>query len=160
MMNTKENQDNKFLEKAIQLSTQFKMDKGCGPFGCVIVKDNKIIGKGWNTVLKDKNPTAHAEINAIEDACRTLNNFQLTDCIAYCSSEPCPMCLGALYWARVKAVYYANSRENAAAAGFDDAFIFNELDTSAEKRKIPFHHYPSDEAKKVFEIWKKQGLHY
>ncbi|HET8572770.1 MAG TPA: nucleoside deaminase [Edaphocola sp.] len=152
--------DIEFLKEAIALSRQFTPENGCGPFGCVIVKEGQVIGKGRNTVLHDQNPTAHAEINAIADACKALNDYQLHNCVAYCSAEPCPMCLGALYWARVKAVYFANTRKDTAGAGFDDAFIYEELNVQNEIRRIPFYHIALDEAKTSFEKWRMQGTRY
>ena len=149
-----------FLKEAIALSQQFTPENGCGPFGCVIVKEGQVVGKGWNTVLHDKNPTAHAEVNAIAEACKNLNDYQLQDCIAYCSAEPCPMCLGALYWARVKAVYFANTRKDTAGAGFDDDFIYEELNVIGDARDIPFYHVPVDDAKSAFEKWQAQGTKY
>src|SRR6266850_2542492 len=117
----------KFMRAAIQLSLS-KMRANCGgPFGAVVVRKGKIVGKGWNQVTSSNDPTAHAEVVAIRDACRQLGNYQLTDCDVYTSCEPCPMCLGALYWARPRRVVYASTRDEAAEAGFDDAFIYLEI---------------------------------
>lgn len=141
------------MKIAIELS-QTGMDQGKGgPFGCVIVKDGKIIGKGSNAVLSTNDPTAHAEIVAIREACHALGSFQLEDCEIYTSCEPCPMCLGAIYWARPSRVFYANTKLDAAEAGFDDQFIYDELNLPYSDRKIPFHQIVQDEAKKVFENW-------
>src|SRR5690606_13747670 len=108
-----------------------------GPFGCVIVKDDKIVGRGNNSVTSLNDPTAHAEVMAIREACKNLDTFQLTDCEIYTSCEPCPMCLGAIYWARPKVVYFANTRIDAANIGFDDSFIYDEISADISQRKIP-----------------------
>lgn len=138
---------------AIDLS-QTGMDQGKGgPFGCIIVKDGKIIGKGSNAVLSTNDPTAHAEIVAIREACNSLGDFQLEGCEIYTSCEPCPMCLGAIYWARPARVFYANTKIDAAEAGFDDQFIYDELKLPYSDRKIPFYQILQEDAKKVFENW-------
>src|SRR5690606_1175477 len=125
-----------FMQEAIRLS-QLYMQKGHGgPFGCVVVKEGKIVGKGWNSVLSLNDPTAHAEVMAIRDACKQLNTYQLTDCELYTSCEPCPMCLGAIYWSRPAKVFYANTREDAALCGFDGSFIYEELVLPIEQRSI------------------------
>jgi len=124
-----------------------------GPFGCVIVKDGKIIGSGSNAVLSTNDPTAHAEIVAIREACKTLGNFQLEGCELYTSCEPCPMCLGAIYWARPARVFYANTKMDAAEAGFDDQFIYEELNLPYNLRKIPFEQGMQESAKEVFQEW-------
>ena len=145
-----------FMEEAIRLSQQGMESNEGGPFGCVIVKDGRIIGRGYNRVTATMDPTAHAEVVAIRDACKTLNNFQLDGCTLYTSCEPCPMCLGAIYWARPAHVYYACSREDAASAGFDDEFIYEELNQSLEQRRIPMVQLLRDQAKAVFEMWEKK----
>lgn len=146
--------DKKFLERAIALSRQgMKSGKG-GPFGCVVVKGDEIVGEGNNQVTSSNDPTAHAEVVAIRQACKTLNTYQLDDCDIYTSCEPCPMCLGAIYWARPKRVVYANTKKQAAAIEFDDDFIYDEISTDLPLRKIPFIHFPHPEAEKVFEEWK------
>lgn len=143
-----------FMNEAIRLSDESsKAGKG-GPFGCVIVKNGKIIAHGSNLVTSSNDPTAHAEVVAIREACKILNTFQLTGCELYTSCEPCPMCLGAIYWARPDKVYYANTREEAAAIGFDDDFIYREIAIPIDARKISFEHIESDEAKQVFHDWK------
>ncbi len=145
----------KFLEKAIKLSRQgMKGGKG-GPFGCIVVKGNEIVGQGCNEVTSSNDPTAHAEVVAIRDACTKLGTFQLTGCEIYTSCEPCPMCLGAIYWARPDRVIYANTREEAAAIEFDDDFIYKEINLPFADRAIPFVHHPHPDAQKVFREWKE-----
>lgn len=147
--------ENKFLEKAIALS-RLGMERGKGgPFGCVVVKDNEIVGEGSNEVTSSNDPTAHAEVVAIRAACEKLGTYQLTGCEIYTSCEPCPMCLGAIYWARPKRVIYANTREEAALIEFDDDFIYNEISAKITDRKIPFIHHPHPLAKEVFDAWQK-----
>ena len=143
-----------FLERAIELSGQGMLGGRGGPFGCVIVMNDKIVGEGYNMVTSTNDPTAHAEVVAIRDACKKLGTYQLNDCEIYTSCEPCPMCLGAIYWARPKRVVFANTRQEAAAIEFDDDFIYNEINTSLEDRKIPFEHVPHPKAKEIFEAWK------
>jgi len=149
--------DRLFLEQAIALARQGVKEGAGGPFGCVIVKDGKVVGKGWNQVTSSNDPTAHAEVVAIRDACRSLGSYQLADCDVYASCEPCPMCLGALYWARPRRVVYASTRHEAAEAGFDDAFIYAEINVPPEGRKIPFTHVSLEEASAVFRSWKEKG---
>jgi guanine deaminase len=146
--------EQKFLERAIELSRQGMQSGKGGPFGCVIVKDGEIIGEGYNQVTTTNDPTAHAEVVAIRNACRTLNSFQLTDCDIYASCEPCPMCLGAIYWARPERVIYANTKAEAAAINFDDQFIYDEIERPASSRQIIFIHWPHQKAIDVFEEWK------
>ena len=143
-----------FLERAIELSRDGMRTKKGGPFGCVIVKDGKIIGEGCNQVATTNDPTAHAEVVAIRDACRYLNSFQLTGCDVYASCEPCPMCLGAIYWARPARVIYANTKQDAAAISFDDQFIYDEMKKPNGEKAIVFIHYPNQKALQVFEEWK------
>lgn len=153
-MNKQEERDKIFLERAIELS-KLGMESGSGgPFGCVVVKDNAIIGEGNNRVTSANDPTAHAEVVAIRLACEKLGTYQLIDCEIYTSCEPCPMCLGAIYWARPKRVVYANTREEAAAIEFDDDYIYNEISAKMNERKIPFVHFPHPKAKEVFDAWK------
>jgi tRNA(Arg) A34 adenosine deaminase TadA len=147
--------EQQFLERAIELSREGMRSGKGGPFGCVIVKDGKIIGEGCNQVAAMNDPTAHAEVVAIRDACKKLNSFQLTDCDVYASCEPCPMCLGAIYWARPKRVIYANSKQDAASINFDDQFIYDEIERPDEERAITFIHHPDKKALAVFEEWKK-----
>lgn len=148
------NEEIRFLERAIELSERGMKNLEGGPFGCVIVKDGKIVGEGWNQVTATNDPTAHAEVVAIRDACKNLNTFQLTDCDVYASCEPCPMCLGAIYWARPRRVIYANTKQDAAAIDFDDRFIYEEIEKPEMERTIPFLHHPHPAALKVFEQWK------
>ncbi len=149
--------DQKFLLRAIEQAKK-GVEKGAGgPFGCVIVKDGVIIGEGCNQVTSTNDPTAHAEVVAIRDACRQLNSYQLTNCDLYTSCEPCPMCLGAIYWARPRRVIYACTRHEAAGAGFDDAVIYDEINIPVEERKIPFEHLAEPEAAALFGLWKQKG---
>lgn len=149
--------EEKFMQEAIALS-QKGMDAGeGGPFGCVIVKGDDIIGRGHNKVTSSNDPTAHAEVVAIRDACKNLGNYQLDDCEVYTSCEPCPMCLGAIYWARPKVIYFANNREDAAAIGFDDSMLYEEMKTPLNERKIPVVSLGRHEAIKVFDEWKIKG---
>ena len=149
--------EEKFMKEAIALSQNGVRNNEGGPFGCVIVKSDKIIGRGNNRVTSANDPTAHAEVVAIRDACKNLGTFQLEDCEIYSSCEPCPMCLGAIYWARPKMVYYANSREDAADIGFDDSMIYEELGIELVKRKIPIINLGRDEALKVFKEWQNKS---
>lgn len=148
--------EEKFMDEAILLSEKGIQDNEGGPFGCIIVKDDKIIGRGHNKVISTNDPTAHAEIIAIREACKNLGTFQLNGCEIYTSCEPCPMCLGAIYWSRPKIIYYANTREDAAAIGFDDSMIYNEIETDLNKRKIPAINLGREEARKVFKVWSEK----
>ena len=141
--------------KAIQLSIK-SVNSGTGPFGAVIVKNNKIISEGFNTVTLVNDPTSHAEIAAIRIACKDLNNFSLKGCDLYTTCEPCPMCLSAIYWAKIDKVYYANTRSDAQKIDFSDALIYEELNKSIKERKIPMHQMMRDEALKAFELWDKK----
>ncbi len=142
-----------FMNEAVKTAIQGMNNNEGGPFGCVIVKDGKIIGKGNNKVTSSNDPTAHAEVIAIREACKNLNSFQLDDCIIYTSCEPCPMCLGAIYWARPKKVYFGSNKKDAANIGFDDAFIYKELPLPYEQRSIPFEQINRDNALKAFKLW-------
>ncbi|WP_245957360.1 nucleoside deaminase [Chitinophaga flava] len=141
------------MQHAIALSRRGIEQGDGGPFGSIVVKGDEIIGEGWNQVLCENDPTAHAEVMAIRDACRKLGTFQLTDCEIYTSCEPCPMCLGAIYWARPSRVYYANTKEDAAAINFDDSFIYREIAVPHEEKKIPLIELRDEEALKVFQQW-------
>jgi len=146
----------KFMQAAIRLSLQkMRQDRG-GPFGAVIVRERKIIGRGWNKVTSANDPTAHAEITAIREACAKLKTFELGDCEIYTSCEPCPMCLGAIYWARLQKIYYANTRADAAAIQFDDDFLYREVALPVTSRKIPMEQMLRSEALKVFVEWKNK----
>lgn len=147
--------EQKFLERAIELSREGMQSGKGGPFGCVIVKGETIIGEGCNQVATTNDPTAHAEVVAIRNACKSLNSFQLTDCDVYASCEPCPMCLGAIYWARPRRVIYANTKKDAAAIDFDDQFIYDEIEKPDDERSIVFIHYPSENALEIFKEWKR-----
>lgn len=145
--------EEKFMHEAIALSLNGIQQNEGGPFGCIIVKGDEIVGRGNNKVTSSNDPTAHAEIVAIRDACKNLNTFQLDDCEVYTSCEPCPMCLGAIYWARPKVIYFANTREDAANIGFDDSMIYEEMNTEIEKRKIPIIKLGRESALKIFGEW-------
>ncbi|HMH23420.1 MAG TPA: nucleoside deaminase [Puia sp.] len=146
--------DIEFLQQAIGLAKE-GIGKGLGgPFGCVIVKDGRVVGQGSNRVTSSNDPTAHAEVVAIRDACDKLGDYQLTGCDLYASCEPCPMCLGAIYWARPRRVVYAATRHEAADAGFDDDLIYREINLPVGQRQIPFELQPQQEAVEVFGLWK------
>ena len=145
----------KFMREAIRLSIENVQSGNGGPFGTVIVKNGNIIASGVNKVTQSSDPTAHAEIVAIRSACETLGTFQLVGCEIYCSCEPCPMCLGAIYWARPDRIYFANTREDAADINFDDNFIYNELDVSISQRKLPTTQLLRDEAQMAFTRWRE-----
>ena len=145
----------KFMREAIRLSIENVQSGNGGPFGTVIVKNGNIIASGVNKVTQSSDPTAHAEIVAIRSACETLGTFQLVGCEIYCSCEPCPMCLGAIYWARPDRIYFANTREDAADIDFDDNFIYNELDVSISQRKLPTTQLLRDEAQMAFTQWRE-----
>ena len=149
---------NNFMKAAVSAAADgLKLGKG-GPFGAVVVKDGKVIATGSNHVTSTNDPTAHAEVMAIREACRVLGSYQLDDCEIYTSCEPCPMCLGAIYWARPKRVFYASTRHDAAAAGFDDSFIYDELNISPENRTIPFIHLVEEDAAALFKTWATSEL--
>ena len=146
---------NLFMMRAIELSIESAKSKG-GPFGCVIVKDNKIISEGSNQVTMKNDPTAHGEIVAIRSACQKLNTFNLSGCDLYSSCEPCPMCLSAIYWSRIENVFYANTRIDAKKIDFDDSFIYSEINKDLESRKIKMHQIHRDEALEAFKIWENK----
>ena len=145
----------KFMAKAIELSVNSANTIG-GPFGSVIVKDNKIIAEGSNKVTFSNDPTAHGEVVAIREACKKLNTFDLSGCEIYTSCEPCPMCLSAIYWSRLDKIYYANTREDAKKIDFDDSFIYLEIPKKIDDRKIKMTQMLRDDALKAFEIWDKK----
>ena len=147
----------KFMREAIRISIQ-KMRASCGgPFGAVVVRKGKIVGRGWNQVTSTNDPTAHAEVTAIRNACRKLKTFHLDDCELYTSCEPCPMCLSAIYWARLKKVYFANTRRDAARIQFDDVFIYREVALPISRRKIPMKQLLRKEALNAFAEWKQKA---
>ena len=143
------------MKRAIDLSIE-SVNKGWGPFGCVIVKDEKIVSEGSNKVTSSKDPTAHGEIVAIREACKKINNFSLSGFELYSSCEPCPMCLSAIYWARIDKVYFANTRQDAQKIDFDDSLIYSEFQKNIDKRKIPMAQMMRSEALKAFELWDKK----
>lgn len=143
------------MEEAIKMAQLNLKDNKGGPFGAVIVKDGEIIARGSNMVTVLSDPTAHAEVVAIREACQALNDFQLTGCDIYCSCEPCPMCLGAIYWARPARVFYAANRNDAAAAGFDDEFIYEELNVATDQRRIRTLQLGREKAVEVLQEWVK-----
>ena len=147
-----------FMREAIRLSIENVESGKGGPFAAVIVKDGKIIASGVNEVTTSNDPTAHAEVVAIRKACLALNSFQLDGCEIYCSCEPCPMCLGAIYWARAAKIYFANTKEDAAAVDFDDKFIYDEIDLSHTERKLAIQQLLREEALVAFEKWKTSPL--
>ncbi|MBK9480124.1 MAG: nucleoside deaminase [Bacteroidetes bacterium] len=145
-----------YMQEAIELSVKNVTENNGGPFGAVVVKDGKIIARGYNQVTSNNDPTAHAEVVAIREACKVLGTFQLTNCEIYTSCEPCPMCLGAIYWARPSRVYYANTKEDAAAIDFDDDFIYKELAKPIQYRELQFKQVMRNEAQEAFMIWKNK----
>jgi tRNA(Arg) A34 adenosine deaminase TadA len=145
--------DRKFMQRAIELAREGVEADAGGPFGCVVVKSGEIIGEGNNRVTSTNDPTAHAEVVAIREACSTLGSFQLDGCSIYASCEPCPMCLGAIYWARPAAIFYAGTRDDAAAAGFDDELFYQELELPNEERRLSMNHIMREEAQELFRAW-------
>jgi guanine deaminase len=151
-----------FMARAVAISGEH-MRKGLGgPFGAVIVKNGEIVGEGANQVTSSNDPTAHAEVVAIREACRTLGTFSLKGCEIYASCEPCPMCLASIYWARLDKAYFANNRDDAARIGFDDSFLYDEVAKPIEERSLPLIHLPSQEAGSIFQEWqnKKDKISY
>ena len=151
----KKKTDNKqqFMDEAIRLAAENVNNNSGGPFGAIIVKDGKIVGRGANKVTSANDPTAHAEITAIREAARNLNTFTLEGCEIYASCEPCPMCLGAIYWARIDKLYYAGTKDDAAKADFDDSVIYREICLPMEKRQIPSTQLMHEKAVKLFDSW-------
>jgi tRNA(Arg) A34 adenosine deaminase TadA len=145
-----------YMREAIRISIQNMRRGQGGPFGAVVVRKGKIVGRGWNQVTSCNDPTAHAEVTAIRDACKRLKTFKLTDCELYTSCEPCPMCLSAMYWARLKKVYYGNTRADAAKIQFDDDFIYREIPLPIKKRKLPMRQLLRSEALAAFVEWKNK----
>lgn len=151
-MNDKENHEN-FMREAIELSSANMHSNNGGPFGAVVVKDGEIIGRGANNVTTTHDPTAHAEIMAIREACKTIGDFNLNGCEIYSSCEPCPMCLSAIYWARIDKIYYANTHEDAAKIDFDDSFLYEQVALPKESRSIPSARLLELDALSVFKEW-------
>jgi guanine deaminase len=147
----------KFLQQAIELAKENVQSSTGGPFGAIICQDQRIIASSTNAVTSSNDPTAHAEVTAIRKACTILNTFQLSDCILYSSCEPCPMCLGAIYWARLKRVYFACDRFDAAKVGFDDSFIYDEMSILPERRTISMQHIELATALSPFIAWQAQA---
>lgn len=145
-----------FMQEAVNAALTGMNNNDGGPFGCVIVKDGKIIGRGHNKVTSDNDPTAHGEVMAIRDACKNLGTFELQGCELYTSCEPCPMCLGAIYWARLEKVYYGSTQIDAADVGFDDQFIYDEIPLPYKERKIPFIQVARDVAMEPFNKWSEK----
>lgn len=145
-------QDKSFMREAIRLADE-SVRQGGGPFGAIVVKDGEIISRRSNSVTLDNDCTAHAEVNAIREACRNLGTFDLSGCDIYTSCEPCPMCLGAIYWAHISRIFYAADREDAAAVGFDDDFIYRELEKPLDQRTTPIVPLLRDEALGTFRAW-------
>ncbi|MCK9254415.1 MAG: nucleoside deaminase [Bacteroidales bacterium] len=146
-----------FMKLAIDLSIE-NIDKGGGPFGAVIVKDNKVIAASGNSVTNDLDPTAHAEVNAIRKAAKVLGNFDLSGCEIYASCEPCPMCLGAIYWARIDKLYFANTKTDADKIGFSDKFIYDEFDKKVSERDLKTENFMREEALEAFRIWENSQI--
>jgi tRNA(Arg) A34 adenosine deaminase TadA len=150
-------QDEQFMRRAITLAQQGIDQSAGGPFGAVIVKGGEIVGEGYNQVTSTNDPTAHAEVVAIRNACQKLNSFQLDGCVLYTSCEPCPMCLGAIYWARPARVFYAATREDAAQIGFDDQFIYEEIEKNFEHRQMRLVNLLRNEGLSVFKNWENKS---
>lgn len=142
-----------FMRRAIELSREKMCDGQGGPFAAIVVKDGVIIGEGWNRVTYENDPTAHAEITAIRAACKSIGSFSLQGAVIYASCEPCPMCLAAIYWARISRIFYANTTEDASGIGFDDGFLYRELMLPARERSIPAERILAEEARLVFDEW-------
>jgi guanine deaminase len=142
-----------YLEATLKMARE-NVDRGGGPFACLIVRDGVVVGEGTNVVTLQNDPTAHAEVVAIRNACARLNTFQLTGCVVYASCEPCPMCLGALYWARPDRVVYAADKKMAADAGFDDSFIYREINLTDADRSLVIRRMPSEQASAPFDAWR------
>ena len=153
-MNTKDKKQ--FMQEAVTAALKGMHNNEGGPFGCVVVKDGEIVGKGNNKVTSNNDPTAHAEVMAIRDACKNLNSFQLDGCEIYTSCEPCPMCFGAIYWARPDKVFYGCSQKDAAAIDFDDEFIYKEIELPYDQRSIPFEQLGRDIALEPFQKWSEK----
>lgn len=149
---------NRFMQRAIELSLENVRSGSGGPFAALVVRDGAILATGTNQVTTSQDPTAHAEVVAIRGACQAVHNFQLSGCELYTTCEPCPMCMGAIYWARLARVYYANTRDDAAKIGFDDSFIYGQLVMPIEGRKIPMIGLMRDQALEAFREWEKSQI--
>lgn len=150
-----EKEQQSWMERAVKIALENVLQSHGGPFGAIVVKDGQIVGTGSNEVTATNDPTAHAEVQAIREACRNLNTFQLTECELYTSCEPCPMCLGAIYWARPKIVYFACTKQDAAKIGFDDQFIYEQIGIPYEQRSIPFMQIHPENYRSPFEAWEE-----
>ena len=148
--------DEIYLRQAVEIAKQ-NIEKGGGPFGAIIVKDNEVVARCGNSVTNDNDPTAHAEVNCIRSACKKLNTFDLSGCVIYSSCEPCPMCLSAIYWARLDRLVYAATRQDAAGAGFDDEFIYKEIPLANSQRSLECNHFSLEEGCDPFEIWNSKN---
>jgi tRNA(Arg) A34 adenosine deaminase TadA len=146
-----------YMREAIRLASEGAASGRGGPFGCVIVRRGDVVGRGTNAVTSTNDPTAHAEVTAIRDACRRLGTFQLADCEVYTSCEPCPMCLAAIYWARIPTVFYGNRRDDAAAIGFDDALIYEQVALPPEQRTTAMKPLLRNEALASFDLWREKA---
>lgn len=147
------NDDDTFLARAIALSRERMEANQGGPFGAVIARDGVVLAEGWNRVTSSNDPTAHAEVTAIRRACEAVGSFELKGATLYTSCEPCPMCLASAYWARLSRIVYANTRDEAAAIGFDDAFIYDEVPKAPQERALPMVHLPRQDATDAFAAW-------
>ncbi|WP_228099163.1 nucleoside deaminase [Pedobacter sp. MC2016-24] len=157
-MNTTDLQHEKWMKMAIQLSEQNVLESIGGPFGAVIVKDGVLVAGSGNKVTSTNDPTAHAEVSAIRLACEKLKTFDLTGCVIYTSCEPCPMCLSAVYWARIDTIYYANTKQDAENIGFSDKFIYDELEKPMNQRTLPIKQMMRDEALNAFKLWDQSAM--
>lgn len=155
---TAQKEHEKFMRIAIGLSEKNVTEQLGGPFGAVVVKDGKVVAKSGNKVTRTNDPTAHAEVSAIRIACKKLKTFDLTGCVIYTSCEPCPMCLSAVYWSRINTIYYANTKVDAANIGFDDQFIYEELEKPMTERSLPIQQLLRDEAIQAFKLWEKSPM--
>ena len=145
-----------YLNLAVAIAREHMEAGAGGPFGAVIVRDSTVIGRGWNRVTSDHDPTAHAEVSAIRDACRNVGNFCLEGAVIYTSCEPCPMCLGAIWWARIETIYFASDRDDAARIGFDDAALYREVSLELSDRQLPLIRHPLAAADRLMEDWRKK----
>ncbi|MBB2149401.1 nucleoside deaminase [Pedobacter gandavensis] len=155
---TEQKQHEKFMRIAIALSEKNVTAELGGPFGAVVVKDGKVVAKSGNKVTSTNDPTAHAEVSAIRIACKKLKTFDLSGCVIYTSCEPCPMCLSAVYWSRINTIYYGNTKVDAANIGFDDQFIYEELEKPMAERSLPIQQMLRDEALQAFKLWEQSPM--